>query len=388
MDEAARISAQRMRMLELHPFWGFLLLQVRIVPDTALPALAATDCVKHIWYNPKRTKHLDNEQLGFVLAHEIGHMVYATFERARGRDAYLWNQATDFAINRIVAAIPRPGLGGPLYRPVPGILLDRRYDGLIAEAIYERLVEDGTATRGPERVTVKGRPADDHGGKLDIHFPDGLPAEAREEVADRMRAAIAYAEAQAVRGDVPGDVERAFGVDRARVPWQRVFRRFVNTALAQDEYDPQRPNLRWATQGFVVPSIRAERVGTVVVALDTSGSMDPGQIASACGELRVLAREVMDFRLLVADASVQEVVTLDGLEAWLARRRARGGGGTDHRPVFEWVRRNRLTPDVFVGITDLFTRLPERPPPYPVLWVVPARHGEARFGKVVPVRVP
>jgi predicted metal-dependent peptidase len=385
LDEAARISAQRMRLLELHPFWGYLLMQVRIVADPALPAIAATDCVRHIWYNPILTRALDPDQLGFVLAHEVGHAVYASFERARGRIPVLWNMATDYAINRIVAAIPHPGGRGALYRPVPGILLDRRYDGLIAEAIYERLVEEGRGGRSTP-VTVNGVPASDHGGGLDVHVPGELSSEDREALADRVRAAIAHAEAQPSRGDVPGDAVRAVGPGRSRVPWRRVFRRFVTAALTRDEYDPRKPNLRWATQGFVVPTLAGERVGTVVVALDTSGSMGPDQLAAACAELRALAREVQDLRLVVADARVQEVVTLDTLEAWLTRGRAKGGGGTDHRPVFDWMRANRVVPDVFIGLTDLYSTFPDRAPPYPVVWVTPSHHGKAPFGKVIEVR--
>jgi predicted metal-dependent peptidase len=393
-EEARRISAQRMRMLELHPFWGFLLMQVQIVPDPALPVIVATDCVKHIWYNPDLTRKLDADQLGFALAHEVGHAVYATFERQRGRDHHLWNIATDYAINRIVASIPHPSGRGALYKPVQGILLDRRYDGMIAEAIYERiLAEAAAAGRGdgrsgrpqPRRVMVAGRAADSHGGELDVHLPGGVSEEQREELADRVRAAVAYAHAQPNRGDIPGDVARDFGPDRSRVPWQRVFRRFVNAALTKDEYDARRPNRRWATQGFVVPSLAGEQVGTVVVALDTSGSMGADELASACAELRALAREVQDLRLVVADARVQEVVTLDGLEVWLKRGRAKGGGGTDHRPVFEWIKQSRIVPDVFIGLTDLFTVLPDRAPPFPVLWVVPKFHGKAAFGRVVEV---
>lgn len=384
-DEAARISAQRMRMLELHPFWGYLLMQVRILPDPTLPAIAATDCVRHIWYHPERVRALDADQLGFVLAHEVGHAVYATLDRARGRDPLRWNQATDYAINRIVANLPHPSGRGPLYRPIPGILLDRRFDGLVAEGIYERLAEE-ERTGAAVRVQVDGRPAIDHGGGLDVHVPAGLDPDAADALADRMRAALAYAEGQAARGDVPGEVARAFGAARAQVPWQRVFRRLVATARTTDEYDPRRPHRRWAAQGFVVPSRAGERVGTVVVALDTSGSMGADALAAACAEIRALAREVEDLRLVVADARVQEVVALDGLEAWLARGRAKGGGGTDHRPVFAWLARSGVVPDVLVGITDLWSVFPERAPGFPVVWVVPERHGEARFGQVVVAR--
>jgi predicted metal-dependent peptidase len=47
-----------------------------------------------------------------------------------------------------------------------------------------------------------------------------------------------------------------------------------------------------------------------------------------------------------------------------------GGGSTRFAPVFEWVAREPLAPDALVYFTDGLAEFPERPPPYPVLWVV------------------
>ncbi|HNV72727.1 MAG TPA: hypothetical protein PKO06_23660, partial [Candidatus Ozemobacteraceae bacterium] len=152
-DERERLTSIRSQLLETHPFWGYLLLQMRLIPDVSLPHLAATDCYRTIWYNPLQTRQLNIRQLGFVLAHEIGHSVFATNERQGVRNPFLWNCATDYAINRIVAEICHPGgwQKRPLYE-VPNtklengeeikILLDKQYDGMIAEMIYERLAED------------------------------------------------------------------------------------------------------------------------------------------------------------------------------------------------------------------------------------------------------
>ena len=49
---------------------------------------------------------------------------------------------------------------------------------------------------------------------------------------------------------------------------------------------------------------QGEQVGLVVVALDTSGSMSPADLAAACAEIRSLAVNVGDLRLVVADAKV------------------------------------------------------------------------------------
>jgi predicted metal-dependent peptidase len=47
-----------------------------------------------------------------------------------------------------------------------------------------------------------------------------------------------------------------------------------------------------------------------------------------------------------------------------------GGGGTDFRPVFEWVAREDMGPDLLVYFTDAEGRFPEREPSFPVVWLV------------------
>jgi predicted metal-dependent peptidase len=63
-----------------------------------------------------------------------------------------------------------------------------------------------------------------------------------------------------------------------------------------------------------------------------------------------------------------------------------GGGGTDHRCVFDWVAAAAFDPAVVVCLTDLDTRFPDHPPAVPVLW---AQVGSTRidppFGTVVPI---
>lgn len=392
-NQRGRLSTLRMQLLDLHPFWGFLLLQLELVSAPEMSHLAATDCVQRLWYNPRLTAELDDRQLGFVLAHEVGHMAYLTHDRLRGRNRHLWNCATDYAINRIVARMPHPTRPGQmLYDPPAGILLDRRFDGLIAEAIYERLCADPSGlpsapADGSAEMVGETR-ARGHGGGIDLHLPDALDADARERLDEMLGAAVAHWRAHGQRGDAPGHCVRAFDVGPARAPWQRLLRTFVGATLAVDEYDPRRPNRRWLAQDVYRPGHGGERVGCVVVALDSSGSMPRALVSAACAELRALAGFATEVHFVVADAKVQETFDQDGLDRWLQARSARGGGGTDHRPVFDWVATRRLRPDVFVGFTDLFSAFPARPPGYPVLWLTPVSHGEAPFGRVIVLDTP
>ncbi len=414
--EEKRVSMLRMQMLQMHPFWGYLLLQVHVVPAPELEGIAATDCVRHIWFNPLKTRHLSHEQLGFVLAHEVGHQLYATQDRERGRNPQLWNCATDYAINRIVSQIQHPARPGrALYDPPQGkieglgdiqILLDTRWDGKIAEAIYEYLaaeelpepvsvtltleIQSGGSGGGGENTVLPGRVVvpnvTDHGGGIDVHLPRGLSSAEREELHGRVAAAVEAWSRQDQAGHLPGALVRDIqGAGRRRVPWQRLFRSYAGQATARDDYALSRPNRRYLEQDLLVPGIHSERAGCVVVAVDTSGSISDELLDDIAAELHALSQEVEEMTLLVADARVQQAVDDVEIASFLRHARFRGGGGTDHRPVFRWLDERRLRPDLFVGLTDLFSHFPTRRPPYPVLWVAPKRHGDAPWGRVVEV---
>ncbi|HMM61899.1 MAG TPA: hypothetical protein PKC25_17410, partial [Candidatus Rifleibacterium sp.] len=152
-QERDRLSALRLQLIESHPFWGYLLLQMQLVFQADLPALAATDCMRHIWFNPVLTSRLPIRQLGFVMVHEICHSVFASMERRGSRNPHLWNCATDYAINRIVSEIRGPGAfrARALYE-VPKIyvngreqkiLLDPKYDGMIAAKLEDLWQAEG-----------------------------------------------------------------------------------------------------------------------------------------------------------------------------------------------------------------------------------------------------
>ena len=403
-------------------------MQCRIIPARGLGAIAATDCKRNIYFDPELTANLRVTELGFVLLHEVCHHVQASFARQEGRDQFLWNCATDYAINRIVADIPDPsGMTSRIYSPPSGILLDRSMDDMVAETIYEQLLADKQfatrrkivvrvtlnlpatngnssggcdsddagmpepgagkkgmpSTQGPETNGGRQITVEDHAGGIDIHLPGELTDAEREALEDMVRAAVSHWRASDKRGSIPGDIARKYSPSTPRVNWRRQLRNHLTAFIGREEFSRSHPNRRWMAEGLVVPGCQDEKVGRVVVALDTSGSMSPELLGEVISEIRPLMEQVLDLDLIVADAKVHEVVSMDELPAWLSRGAAAGGGGTSHVPVFDWIERNGNRPDLFIGLTDLHTELPRRRPGYPVLWVVPEHHGEAQWGTVV-----
>jgi len=67
---------------------------------------------------------------------------------------------------------------------------------------------------------------------------------------------------------------------------------------------------------------------------------------------------------------------------------AKGGGGTNFQPPFEWVEEQGIEPVCFIYLTDMeCNRFPEEYPEYPVMWVAtqepPSYYGTPPFGEVI-----
>ena len=395
--EMERTAALRMQMLEMHPFWGYILLQMRLVPAPELPAMAMTDGLRHIWINPRRTRDLSLRELGFVLAHEVCHAVFASSARQCGREAFKWNQATDYAINAIVADIPLPGNSlyfHPLYQMPQGVLYNQKYKNWIAEVIYEDLCRKDQ-NKKPQQYALFLPDADgkmrelpdvmDHDGGIDIHLPLLEDAAFREAVQQKVQTALEYYRVNNARGDLPENLLREAGMldPPPKLPWKRLLHRYADTAIAGDDYSLAHPNRRYLMHDLVVPGKYSEKMASVVVALDTSASMSDDTIREIAGEIRGILPDARQITLIVADAAIQQVVPFENIENYLNRGKFPGGGGTDHVCVFRYIEEHKLNPSLFIGLSDLASRFPLKQPPYPVLWIVPELHDDPPWGKVI-----
>ncbi len=410
VEEARRRVAQlRLQLLSLYPFWGYLLAEVQLLWAPHLPTLAATDGIGRIWLNPKWIALLDRKQLGFVLLHELGHIVLETLGRQEARDRTLWNRATDYAINRQVAEIPQRGgpSGQRAWRipsvDLPGLgrcepLLDGQFDHLPAEAIYARLQKNLPVGEGDsahvELDDGEGhglRSDPNHGGGVDLHVPAPSDQVKVDQACERLQRAAEAAQRPFPTDNLPLGVDRWLAeLQRPRLNWQALLHRYLSEFGAAVERSWARPHRRWLAEGWLVPGAVPERDGTVVLAVDTSGSMDSQRLQAIATELQVLGELVRELWVVSADAAVQDVVPPGQLAEFLKKRRWQGGGGTDHRPLFAWLEQKRLSPDLLICCTDLYTVLPERAPPFPVLWLAMldgdgGRGPRPGFGAVVEV---
>lgn len=199
-------------------------------------------------------------------------------------------------------------------------------------------------------------------------------------------AAMSAAKAQ---GKLPAALERLFtDMLEPTASWQDLIRAFFARKVGSGSYDWRKPDRRLIQRDIYAPQRSGNGCGDVVVAVDTSGSIGQPQLDVFFAELRGILEDVRPNRLHLVwcDAKVHHVDELDQCSD-LGGLKPRGGGGTDFRPVFEWIDENDVRPDALVYLTDGEGDFPDAEPNYPVLWGSILERSQYPFGEVVDIPI-
>jgi predicted metal-dependent peptidase len=390
-----KVVRARTQLLLNHPFFGTLCVRLKLMPGS-LPTMGTNG--RRIVYNPAYVDQLKPVELEGVLAHEVLHCALAHHCRRGQRDAELWNQAADYAVNPILLA---SGVVLPA-----GVLVDAAFADLSAEEIYERLRQreqnskavcpagDPGASQQPPAIAQHDNPVARPSpgprpgaiGEVTDAVDENGAAPSQAEKA-RQEREWAIASEQALRsaracGHEPSGVERAIERERqSEVDWRAVLRDFVAASRPSD-YSWMPPSRRHLGRGLYLPSIVRASVGALVIAVDTSGSIGAGELEQFAGEISAIAEDVQpdSIRVVYCDAAVQANQEFEPGDAVVLY--PKGGGGTDFRPVFSWVDEQGLIPACLIYLTDLACACYPEPPPYPVLWVTDSRES-GPFGETL-----
>jgi hypothetical protein len=186
---------------------------------------------------------------------------------------------------------------------------------------------------------------------------DGEKGSDTEEQKDKWKQATNAAEAQA-RGNMPAGVARA--LERMRQPvidWKSELEKFIDEAMSKSKYTL--PSRRFLGQGKAQYGYKKykEDFESVVVAIDTSGSITKKMIEQFLAEVMGISEAYSpeETWILYCDTKVYEPdLVLPGDQPDF--NKIKGGGGTRFGPPFEWTQKNFLDngrePSVFIYFTD------------------------------------
>lgn len=378
-DAAKNVSEAKTRLVlskdAKSAFFATLALRLEYQPDWSIDT-AATDG-RRLNYNPDFFNALTREERIGLLAHEVLHCAMKHFARRGGRYANAWNIACDLAINPLIVeagmTLPKNGLhpGRKPFEDLPA--------GLSAEEYFARLPVD--------EETEKGDDPGGCGGVMDAENPEGTPATMKQLEAEWSVNVAAAAQAAKRRGELSAGLARFIGEALAPVvDWRAVLREFI-TRHARRNYNWKRPNRRHIHAGLYLPSLHSLELGSIVIAVDTSGSIGQAELLRFAGEINdIAAQGASTVTVIYHDSEVCHEQTWTPEDGPLVLE-PHGGGGTDHRPVFARIEEAPEPPACVVLLTDLASTFPTNSPAYPVLWASTDRHARHPFGERVEIGV-
>lgn len=158
--------------------------------------------------------------------------------------------------------------------------------------------------------------------------------------------------------------------------WQAILKKYVGTITANQRKTRTRLNRRQPERFDLSGSID-DKVLKLVVAIDTSGSVDNRMIAQIFQEIFcILSKRRHDITVIECDAEVQRVYR--ARTAADIRRKVSGRGGTCFSPVIEYLNQNRYFRDaLLIYFTDGYGEghIP-RPRTYRNIWVILGRSSQ------------
>jgi len=376
------VEAGVISLIKSSPFYAALLMHMPRVEAPDLVQLAGVrfkDGEVELLYNADAFEKLDAQETVGVLEHECLHVVLKHLERRQGRDKLvalgesvwpLWNIATDLAVNSIIECpLPKDALKPGQFRLADGLSSEQYYEALAKQ--LKSAAKDSQA----EVLPVEGgdtwrkksnrfpKVIDDH-----QHWSDGDDtADLREETVRQMLdRAVSKARGQG-QGNVPAGLEAHIKalLEPAKIPWARLLRLYVGTAARAGHRSTwMRPSRRFDEDQKGRAAVRKLHV---CLAIDTSGSISDRMLRRFAAEMRSIAKGYRSHVTVIeCDAAVQKVYPLEKLRVDMDFK---GRGGTDFRPVFDYVKESRLKTNLLIYLTDLLGFFPERAPQYPVIWV-------------------
>lgn len=381
---AERVLQARIQLALRQPFLASALMRlpVRAIDGFSWCPTMATDGY-HLFYSPEWVATLQAAEIRGVLAHELLHVLFDHPGRLGSRNHEIWNVACDHVINLLLLELG--------FRLPAGGSADRRFYGLTADEIYDRLAQKiGAIGRSTAVHQVPDGSSEDTPGMCPDIGPDLIAAddprvrpvqdgdmpdlEARRDLQRELRIDAM----QKLQGTGAASFHREFAAVKSEmVDWRALLRAFLSDRI-RDDWSLWPYSKRYVHRGLFMPSVGVEAPGNLVFAIDTSGSMSDKVLTGIIGELRGF-RETFPTRLTVlqCDAVIHSEQTfgeMDGTEI-PPRMRIHGRGGTDFRPVFNWIE-SRGEGCVLLFATDGFGTFPTVRPSYPVLWLLTPPHLE------------
>lgn len=388
------IRKARIKFLYDSPFFASISMYLNIKESEHIETVGV-DFRGNLYYNPKWVSKLSFEELKWVMAHETLHLAFEHLLRCGNREHFLWNVATDYAVNSIVEEENQRSYTEKheekFKRPM-GILISDEFEGMSAEEIYDKIYKEMQKYKGFKTIDVhiypkingvnaKGSSKEDKKGKKgfgDVYITEEELKKEKQKWKKRLVEATTLAKQM---GKLPLGIERLVdGLLDSKINWKGLLYRYITQEIPYD-LSYARPHKKSISVGVYMPYVVKECI-EIIVAIDTSGSISEKELKDFLSEIQGISQSFANIRMtiIVCDCKVKGVYELNN-GSDLSQIRIEGYGGTDFRPVYKWIEENKPTAKLLIYFTDGYGSFPDSEI-VRTLWVLP-RDYDVPFGEKI-----
>lgn len=314
----------------------------------------------NLFYNPDFIDGRTMKDTKAILEHECLHIVMEHHARFKKKDHQVAKIATDLAINQLITNIPKDAI------TILSIFGKDAYNVLrneSAEYYYDKIMQDPKLKKefqSPKCMI----------GTCGNDFKDGdgstMNEDLQKEIIKQMvKEAVDHA--NKTKGKLPAGIEKLLDemFKPPKMNWRQLLRKFVsNSVKAGSKASWKKPSRRYgdAQKGRI-----ADRTVSLVVVIDTSGSINDGMLSLFIDEIKgIQSCYKSEIHMIECDAEVGKYYKLK--HTGKVDRKLSGRGGTSFKPPIKYVKEKNIRCDAMIYFTDLCGDFPDKKPPYPMVW--------------------
>ena len=296
---------------------------------------------------------LTDAEIRGLFIHELYHPTYMHVPN------YLWmykinpklaNMVWDYRINGQIVAENR--VDGFAKLP-DGALYDSKYDGMLEGEIWKLLYEGGDDGKSYDPSNSEGG-LDEH----DVEAFEKLSEEEQRELTNDIQEAIRQGLLAAEKSGKAGNKTLEELVEVV-IPWEDIIQEwFVDTCSGGEDGTFRIPNRKYMPINIIRPSRIQDKLDDIVLAIDTSGSVQSEQLTKFMSVVRNIIETlaINNVHVIYWDTEVRshEVYgeTAIPLSELVNTTKPKGGGGTDVTCVHEYIEQNNIQAEGVVVLTD------------------------------------
>lgn len=370
------------KLIIKEPFWGIFLLGLNKSYSDKVPTLGVRrlNIGVELIVNKTFWDSLKDESQLAVLLHELHHIslnhliINKDFENHKR-----FNIAADAEVNCYISNLPE----GTIYAKNLGFE-DRMgakwyYEHLNARSSSNNSNQNGDGNNGSTSLENLDS-FDDHSHWKEFdNLTETEKTLIQNEIDYKLKNAAEETFKQ--RGTIPGClkeiIEELFKKNPPIYNWKSHFRRILSTEIdTQFKKTYKRLSKRFPNS----PGIKLKRKISILIAVDTSGSVSKEELAEFFTEINHIHQTGAKVTVLECDTIIQKKWEFKGIQDI----KISGRGGTDFEPAIEYYKTHKSEYSLFVFFTDGYAPIDNLKAPHDMFWVITSNGNVQNYpGKVI-----